>query len=103
MKYIKDTEKIHVPDILKLLCLTNDLFNNAIVLNSMYRKLFLILLECVSLKDTSINTTDNFNTFIKLKIKSGELNEEMKYLNDISWRDKSMLTLMKVKENGNLL
>lgn len=97
MRLVKKNDKISIDDILKLINLSYSLFDNGLTLNNMARRLLLILLESLTIK--------NYN----FKIGQGEseirstLKEEMKYLKSVSWRDEEMLKLTNMHRSGTSL
>lgn len=69
-----------------------DLFDNSLVFNNIYKRLFIMLLDCFKISDTTIDIGEKFDVYTSMKIKGG-LKDEMHYLNYVIWYDKTMLEL----------
>lgn len=88
----KERQKLSPADTVKLLSSTKDLFNNNLTYNNSLKRLFIMLLDCIKMKDTKMNVNEKFDFYTLMKIKAG-LRDEMNYLNSVTRFDKMMLEL----------
>lgn len=82
-----DYGKISIENNVQLILQHPDININFATLNTIHKQTCLIVLEYLTMKDMSLDCTDQLKLKIDLKFDAGRIKSEMDYLKSIYWKD----------------